>query len=115
MKWAFILVLVAEFLVFDRMTSRHYSGIYPRWNDQIETLNESYTGYEYRLAHGFLAGLGHTLNKPAAQGTLHSFWAMLAFEVAGEPSRTAALAVNMLAFVAWQAALLFALRRGTGS
>jgi hypothetical protein len=115
MKWAFILVLVAEFLVFDRMTSRHYSGIYPRWNDQIETLNESYTGYEYRLAHGFLAGLGHTLNKPAAQGTLHSFWAMLAFEVAGEPSRTAALAVNMLAFIAWQAALLFALRRGTGS
>jgi hypothetical protein len=30
------------------MTSRHYAGIYPRWNDQIQTLNEAYTGYEYR-------------------------------------------------------------------
>jgi hypothetical protein len=48
-------------------------------------------------------------------GTLHSLWAMLVFEVAGEPSRTAALAVNMLLFLAWQAALVGALRRGTGS
>jgi hypothetical protein len=115
MKWILFLVLAAEFLVFDRMTSRHYAGIYPRWNDQIETLNESYTGYEYRQTHGLAAGLGHTLAKPAAQGTLHSFWAMLVFEVAGGPSRTAALAVNMLAFLAWQAALVFAIRRGTDS
>ena len=115
MKWIFFLVLVAEFLFFDRMTSRHYAGFYPQWDDQIETLNESYTGYEYRQAHGFLAGIGHTLSKPAAQGTLHSFWAMLAFEVAGKPSRTAALAVNILAFIAWQVALIFAIKRGTGS
>ncbi len=115
MKWIFLLVLVAEFLVFDQMTSRHYAGFYPQWDDQIETLNESYTGYEYRQVHGFLAGIGHTLSKPAAQGTLHSFWAMLVFEVAGKPSRTAALAVNILAFIAWQAALIFAIKRGTGS
>ena len=94
------------------MTSRHYAGIYPRWNDQIQTLNEAYTGYEYRQAHGFFAGVWNTLTKPAAMGTLHSLWAMLVFEVAGEPSRTAALAVNMLLFLAWQAALVGALRQG---
>jgi len=115
MKWAFLLVLLAEFLLFDRMTSRHHAWVYPRWNDQIQPLTEAYTGYEYRRTHGFWAGLGHALAQPAAQGDLHSFWALLAFEAAGKPSRSAALSVNMLAFLAWQAALAFAVFRGGGS
>lgn len=115
MKWALLLFLLAEFLLFDRMTSRHYAWIYPQWNDQVQPLTESYTGYEYLKANGFWGGIGHTLAKPAAQGTLHSFWAILVFELAGRPSRSAALAVNMLAFLAWQAALAYAVARGSGS
>jgi hypothetical protein len=115
MKWALILVFLAEFMLFDRMTSRHYAGIYPQWNDQIEPLTESYTGYDYLKTNGFWPGIAHTLTKPAAQGTLHSLWAILVFEVAGRPSRSAALAVNMLAFIVWQAALAWAVARGSGS
>lgn len=115
MKWALFLVLIAEFLLFDRMTSLHYARVYPRWNDQIETLTESYTGYEYLRTNGFWPGIGHTLAKPAAQGDLHSLWAILVFEAVGRPSRSAALAVNMLAFLAWQAAFAFAVARGGGS
>jgi hypothetical protein len=115
MKWALILVFLAEFLLFDRMTSRHYAAIYPQWNDQIEPLTESYTGYAYLKTNGFWPGIAHTLAKPAAQGTLHSLWAILVFEVAGRPSRSAALAVNMLAFIVWQAALAWAVARGSGS
>ena len=115
MKWSLCLVLVAEFLLFDRMTSLHCTWIYPRWNDQIQYLTESYTGYEDLKANGFLPGIGHALAAPAAQGKLHSILAILAFEAAGGPSRSAALAVNMIAFIAWQAALAFAVLRGTGS
>src|SRR4051812_36956275 len=114
MRSALLLVLLAEFLLFDHMTSQHHAWVYPRWHDQVLPLREAYTGYEYRMSHGLLSGLGHTLAKPAAQGTLHSFWAMLVFEAAG-PSRSAALAVNMLAFLAWQAALFFTVLRGTRS
>ena len=115
MKWAFLLVLVVEFVLFDRMTSLHYARIYPRWNDQIQPLTESYTGYEYLRTNGFWSGIGHTLAKPSAQGDLHSLWAILVFKAAGQPSRSAALAVNMLAFLVWQAALAFAVARGSGS
>jgi hypothetical protein len=110
-----LLVLIVEFLLFDRMTSRHYTWIYPRWNDQIQPLTESYTGYEYLRENGFWSGIKHTLTKPAAQGDLHSLWAILVFKAAGRPSRSAALAVNMLAFLAWQTALAFAVARGGGS
>jgi hypothetical protein len=115
MKWAFLIFLVAEFLLFDRMTSLNLARIYPRWNDQAQPLTESYTGYEYARSNGFWSGIGHTLTKPAAQGDLHSFWAILVFEAAGRPSRSAALAVNMLAFLAWQAALAMVVARSSGS
>lgn len=109
------LLMLAEFLVFDRMTSRHHAGIYPRWNDQIAYLNDSYTAYEKMQAHGLLAGLKHTVFRPTAQGTLHDTSALLVFWVAGSASRSAALSLNMLAFLAWQASLLFTLPRLSGS
>jgi hypothetical protein len=116
--WATCLLLAAwmgaEFLLFDRIGAHWHTGIYPRWNDQIQYLTEAYTGYEYLLAHGFWAGMWQTLTHPAAQGTLDDCYAVLLFRVAG-PSRSAALAVNMLAFLAWQGALFFAVARGTGS
>jgi hypothetical protein len=106
--------LGAEFLLFDRIGAHWHTGIYPRWNDQIQYLTEAYTGYEYLLRHGFWAGLWGTLVHPAAQGTLDDCYAVLLFRLMG-PSRSAALAVNMLAFLAWQGALFFAVARRTDS
>jgi hypothetical protein len=110
----FAALLAAEFLLFDRVGAHWHTRVYPRWNDQIQYLTEAYTGYEYLLAHGFWAGLGQAITHPAAQGTLDDCYAVLLFRLAG-PSRSAALAVNMLAFLAWQSALCFAVVRGTGS
>lgn len=111
---AFVALALLEFLHFDAQTSKHHTWIYPRWNDQIQYLTESYTGYEYAREHGVGAGLWHTLVNPSAQGTLHDFFAVIVFELAG-PSRSAALALNLLALLAWQAALLFAVTRVAGS
>ena len=108
-------LMLAEFLLFDRMTSRHHASIYPRWNDQIQYLSESYQAYEQMQAHGMVAALKSTLTKTALQGTLHDFFAVLVFRLAGSASRSAALSLNMLAFLAWQAALLFTVPRVTGS
>jgi hypothetical protein len=112
---AFLSVLcLAEFLCFDRQTSRFHTWIYPRWNDQIQYLTESYTGYEAMRTEGTLRGFWRLLVNPSAQGTLHDFYANLVFFVAG-PSRSAALAVNLLALIAWQLALWLAVRRHTKS
>jgi hypothetical protein len=111
----FIALLGAEFLFFDRLVSRHQAWIYPRWNDQIQYLTETYTGWEYLRTHGFLDGLWQSLVNPSAQGTLHDTWALLVFTIVGGPSRSAALAVNMLAFLAWQAALFYTVNRRSGS
>lgn len=113
--WALLAAGATEFLLFDQIASRHHSWIYPRWNDQVQYLTECYTGWEYLKAHGFWAGLWQTLINPSAQGTLHDFAGMLAFTVAGGPSRSALLALNMLALIAWQAAWFLAIARGTGS
>lgn len=108
------ILMAAEFLLFDRVGAHWHTGIYPRWNDQIQYLTEAYTGYEFLLAHGFWAGVWQALTHPAAQGTLDDCYAVVLFRLAG-PSRSAALAINMLAFLAWQGALFFAVARSTGS
>ncbi len=112
---AAVLLMLAEFLVFDRMTSRHHTGIYPRWNDQIQYLTEAYKAYEQMQAHGLAAGLQSTLSKTALQGTLHDTCALLVFWLVGSASRSAALSLNMLVFLAWQAAVLFTIPRLSGS
>jgi hypothetical protein len=104
----------AELAYFSFQTTRHYSPFWPRWTDQIQYLSEAYLGYEYARLHGFWPGLWQTLVNPSAQGTLHDFFALLVFSVAG-PSRGAALFLNGLALVAWQAALAFAIGRRSGS
>ncbi|MDP2137673.1 MAG: hypothetical protein Q8J74_07445 [Candidatus Didemnitutus sp.] len=117
-RWMWLaaaLLMLAEFLVFDRMTSRHHTGIYPRWNDQIQYLTEAYTAYEQMQAHGLAAGLKFSLGKTAVQGTLHDTFALFVFWLVGSASRSAALSLNMLAFLAWQAAVLFAIPRVSGS
>ena len=108
------LLLLAEFLTFDRVGARHETWIYPRWNDQIQYLTEAYLRYEQYRLHGLVSALGQCFTTPAAQGVLHSFYAVLAFRIAG-PSRGAALAVNAVAFLAWQLALFVAVRRAFGS
>jgi hypothetical protein len=109
-----VLLFVIEFFLFDHFGSRRVTGIFPRWNDQIQYLSEAYTGYEYARAHGLGAGLWKTLVNPSAQGTLHDFAAVIEFRFVGA-SRSAALALNMLALIAWQAALFIAVRRRTTS
>lgn len=111
---AFVLLLVAEFLAFDLVGAKHQAWIYPRWNDQIQYLTEAYLRFEQFRLHGLGSALWQSLTNRAAQGTLHSFFAVLAFSVAG-PSRSAALAVNAIAFLAWQTALFLAVRRAFGS
>ncbi len=113
--WALLALLGAEFALFDQEGARHHSWIYPRWNDQVQYLTECYTGWEFMRAHGFWRGLWQTLVNPSAQGTLHDFAGVIAFTVAGGPSRSALLALNMLALIAWQAALFFAVGRTAGS
>jgi len=113
--WALLVLLfAAEFGLFLRVATGH-AQVYPRWHDQIQPLTEAYTVYEYRREHGVGAGIVHALTIPAAQGNQHALWALFAFEVAGSPSRVAALSLNLIVFVAWQAALFAAVARGTGS
>lgn len=109
-----VVLMLAEFLVFDRMTSEHYTKIYPRWDDQVSYLNQAYGTYENAQAHGFLYSLRHAFTDLAPQGVLHRVMACFVFAVTGEPSRSAALSLNMLAFLAWQAAVLFAFARTGG-
>ena len=117
-RWRWLvaaLLMLAEFLLFDRMTSVHHASIYPRWNDQIQYLRESYTAFEEAKAHGLAAGLKFALGKPALQGTLHDTTALMVFWLAGSASRSAALSLNMLLFLAWQASLLAVIPRISGS
>ncbi|MEO6246383.1 MAG: hypothetical protein ABIQ12_13190 [Opitutaceae bacterium] len=108
--WVLVAVCALEFFLFDWFGAHRHTAIYPRWNDQIQYLSESYTGYEYARAHGFFAGLWQALTNRSAQGTLHDVYAIIVFTLAG-PSRSAALAINMLALIAWQAALFAAVLR----
>lgn len=112
--WLLLAVFAFEFFLFDQFGSRRHTPVYPRWNDQIQYLTESYTGYELARERGLVAGLSEALTNSSAQGTLHDFLAIIAFTVAG-PSRSAALALNMLALIAWQAALFAAVARRHGS
>ena len=117
-RWMWLaagLLMLAEFLLFDRMTSRHHASIYPRWNDQIQYLTESYYAYDHMREHGLAAGLKFALDTFAVQGKLHNTCAVLIFWVVGSASRSAALSLNMLVFLAWQAALLFTIPRVSGS
>src|ERR1043166_28027 len=109
-----IVVFAFEFFLFDHVGSHRFTSVYPRWNDQIQYLSESYTGYEYARSHGVAAGLWSALVNRSAQGTLHDFFAIIVFLVAG-PSRSAALSLNILALIAWQASLFVALSRASGS
>lgn len=108
------LAFAVEFLIFDQIGAKRHTWIYPRWNDQIQYLTESYTGYEFLKLHGFWRGLWQTLINPSAQGTLHDFFAVGIFSVTG-PSRSAALSLNLLALIVWQGALAAAVLRGTAS
>ncbi|HEX2855222.1 MAG TPA: hypothetical protein VHO24_18450 [Opitutaceae bacterium] len=107
-------VMLGELLLFRSTVSRDHAWMFPRWDDQLQYLNEAYAGYEHAQEHGFIAGATATLTNISAQGALHDFWALLGFTVLG-PSRDSALALNLLAFFALQAATFFAVRRLGGS
>lgn len=112
--WLLLAVFAAEFWLFDQVGARRHTAVYPRFNDQIQYLTESYSGHEFARSRGVVAGVLNALTNPSAQGTLHDAFAIVAFHVAG-PSRSAALALNMLALIGWQLALFFAVARTSGS
>jgi hypothetical protein len=112
--WLLLGVFALEFFLFDHFGARRHTPFYPRWDDQVQYLTESYTGYEYAQARGFGRGLVHALINPSAQGTLHDFFAIIAFKFAGA-SRSATLALNLLALIGWQMGLFLAVARASGS
>jgi hypothetical protein len=107
-------LFLGESALFHRLSLRPTDWIYPRWNDQIQYLTEAYTGYEFTLWHGLLSGLWQTLLKPSAQGVLYDTFAVLGFWFVG-PSRGAALALNLVAWIALQAAFYGVTVRRLGS
>lgn len=109
-----MVLFALEFVLFDQFGARRHTAVYPRWHDQVQYLTESYTGYEFARSRGVVAGLLNALTNSSAQGTLHDFFALIVFLVAG-PSRSAALSVNILALIAWQTALFVAVARTTAS
>lgn len=112
--WIFVLVIAAEFFLFDQYGARRHTAVFPRWHDQVQYLSESYTGHEFARSRGIVAGLLNALTNSSAQGTLHDFYAIFVFFFAG-PSRSAALSVNLFALIAWQIALFVATARMSGS
>ena len=66
-------------------------------------------------AHGLWAGVQVAFHQHAAQGALHDTVALLVFSARRLPSRSAALSLNMLVFLAWQLALLAVIPRVSGS
>lgn len=112
--WLLLGVFAAEFWLFDQVGARRHTAVYPRFNDQIQYLTESYAGHEFARSRGVVAGVLNALTNPSAQGALHDAFAIVAFHVAG-PSRSTALALNMLALIGWQLALFFAVARTSGS
>ncbi len=81
--------------------------IYPRWFDQVQYLEEAYQTYEFSLLHGFLPALRGAFLDTAPQGALHQVLGLAAFTLCGA-SRDAALTLNMLGFLALQAATFLA-------
>jgi NAD(P)-dependent dehydrogenase (short-subunit alcohol dehydrogenase family) len=112
--WLLLAVLAGEFLLFDQVGAKRITSFYPRWDDQVQYLGEAYVAYERARAGGFFPALRDALLQPTAQGTLHDALALIVFQFAG-PSRSAALALNVLALLLWQGALyLLAVRSGAG-
>ncbi len=111
--WLLLGVFVLEFFLFDQFGARRHTSVYPKWNDQVQYLSDGYTAWDNARTHGFVSAFRETLTNPSAQGTLHDTAALLAFQLAG-PSRSAALALNALALIAWQFALFIAVVRISG-
>jgi hypothetical protein len=115
-RWVLLGLVAAlglEFGLFWVGTARHYAWIYPRWFDQAGYLGSAYGGYADSRGRGFMAASAAALARPSPQGALHPLLAGWAFAIAG-PSRIGALAVNMVAFLALQAATFAAVRRLSG-
>lgn len=110
----FILLLAVEFYGFDQIGARQHTQVYPRWNDQIQYLTEAYLAHEHARNEGLISAIRMTLTNPSAQGTLHDVYAVVTFALFG-PSRSAALALNMVALMIWQVALFATLRKLRGS
>ena len=105
-----IFIFLLETLIFVAAVKSNVADIYPRFNDQIQYLSDSYLVYEKYLNEGLLAGLWYGIREPAAQGITHRFFALIAFMLFGA-SRLSALLVNLFAFMLWQAITFSTMRK----
>jgi hypothetical protein len=111
---ALAVVLSVEWALFQAQVGVHFAWIQPRWFDQAQYLRDAYSAFEHARTGGFLDGLGSALGRVSAQGALHGAYALPLFALMG-PGRSAALAVNMAAFVLLQAVTFFSVRRVSGT
>lgn len=103
----------AEAFLFLVVARHHYAWSYPRWNDQVQYLGQAYGTFDLARSDGYARGAWAALRQVNAQGCLHGLLTLPIFAVAGA-SRTAALAINILAFIALQVATYLAVRRLSG-
>lgn len=104
------LLFSLEAVIFDVAVNANIVEVYPRFNDQIQYLSESYLGYEHYKQNGVLAALWYVLSQPAAQGALHDFFALIIFIFMGA-NRVTVLFVNFFVFMFWQAITFSAIKQ----
>jgi hypothetical protein len=108
-----VFLAAAEALTFLVVAKRHYAWSYPRWNDQVQYLGQAYDTFELARSVGYARAAWNSLGQVYAQGCLHGVLTLPVFAAVGA-SRTAALSLNILAFIALQAATFLTVRRISG-
>lgn len=104
------LLFLLEAIIFGVAVNLNIAEVYPRFNDQIQYLSDSYLGYEHYRQNGVLAGFWYVLSQLAAQGTLHDFFALIIFIFMGA-NRLTVLLVNFFVFMFWQAITFSAIKQ----
>jgi hypothetical protein len=112
--WAVILAaLSAEWWLFAGDVHRRVDWAYPRFWDQVTTLQVAYESYEQSRALGLPLALRNLAHRDHPMGLLLPAADLLAFTVAG-PSRLHALAPVFAAYALMQVVLVVVLRRLAG-
>jgi hypothetical protein len=111
-RTSFLLLAAAlsvEFAFFCAVILPRQAWVYPRWYDQVQYLADLYRDYEVSRTHGVLAAFKGALLNDVPQGTLQRVVGLPLLECFG-PSRSSVIALNLLGFLALQAATFWAVR-----
>jgi len=104
-----ITLLLAEIFIFVNPIQNYISLFYPRFNDQIQYLSESYLTFEASRINGFFGGIYYGMVNPASQGIFHDVFAFIFMLLFG-PNRLSALLVNLFFFLGWQISTFYVIR-----